>query len=277
MSWGLAFKSSSPTWKRSVHPAIAGGSTIGIQHCYRALTVSNNRLYLEAKSLCGADLSCKMRFMENSSARRSPDVREEIANSISHGLGLILAIVAVPILVFSAMRAGEVRLIVGVSVFGATMVLLYLASTLYHSVTHEPAKNFFRLFDHCAIFVLIAGTYTPFSLGVLRGPWGWTLLGIVWTLAAFGIAVKTISGTRHSWLTMVLYLLMGWLAVVATKPILELVPLPGILLILAGGVAYTGGLAFFAAHRLRYNHFIWHLFVIAGTTCHFFAVLWYAA
>jgi hemolysin III len=215
--------------------------------------------------------------MENSSARRSPDVREEIANSISHGLGLILAIVAVPILVFSAMRAGEVRLIIGASVFGATMVLLYLASTLYHSVTHEPAKNFFRLFDHCAIFVLIAGTYTPFSLGVLRGPWGWTLLGIVWALAIFGIAVKTISGTRHSWLTMVLYLLMGWLAVVATKPILELVPLPGILLILAGGIAYTGGLAFFAAHRLRYNHFIWHLFVIAGTTCHFFAVLWYAA
>ena len=215
--------------------------------------------------------------MENSSAQRSTDLREEIANSISHGLGLVLAIVAVPILVLSAMRAGEVPFIIGASVFGGTMVLLYLASTLYHSVTHESAKQFFRLFDHCAIFVLIAGTYTPFSLGVLRGPWGWTLLGIVWALAIFGIAVKTISGTRHSWLTMVLYLLMGWLAVVATKPILSLVPLPGILLILAGGIAYTGGLAFFAAHRLRYNHFIWHLFVIAGTTCHFFAVLWYAA
>lgn len=202
---------------------------------------------------------------------------EEIANSISHGLGLLLAIVALPILVLSAMRVGNVPFTVGVSVFGATMVLLYLASTLYHSATHEPTKNLFRLFDHCAIFFLIAGTYTPFSLGVLRGPWGWTLLGIVWALAIFGIAVKTIAGTRHSWLTMVLYLLMGWLAVVATKPILALVPLPGILLILAGGIAYTGGLVFFAAHRLRYNHFIWHLFVIAGTTCHFFAVLWYAA
>ena len=108
-------------------------------------------------------------------------VREEIANSISHGLGLVLAIAAVPILVLSAMRAGNVRFVVGVSVFGATMVLLYLASTLYHSVTHEAAKQLFRLFDHCAIFVLIAGTYTPFSLGVLRGTWGWTLLGIVWT------------------------------------------------------------------------------------------------
>ena len=214
--------------------------------------------------------------MESPLAPRSLSVGEEVANSISHGLGLVLAIVAVPILVLSAMRAGN-RSIVGVSVFGGTMVLLYLASTLYHSVTHEAAKRFFRLFDHCAIFVLIAGTYTPFSLGVLRGPWGWTLLGIVWTLALFGIAMKTIAGTRHSWLTMVLYLLMGWLAVVATKPILTLVPVPGILLILAGGIAYTGGLAFFAAHRMRYNHFIWHLFVIAGTTCHFFAVLWYAA
>lgn len=208
---------------------------------------------------------------------RPLDVREEIANSISHGLGLILAIIALPILVLSAMRVGSARFIVGATVFGATTILLYLASTLYHSTTHEPRKNFFRLFDHCAIFILIAGTYTPFSLGVLRGPWGWTLLGIVWSLAIFGIAVKTIAGTRHTWLTMVLYLLMGWLAVVATKPILTLVPVPGILLILAGGIAYTGGLAFFAAHRIRYNHFIWHLFVIAGTTCHFFAVLWYAA
>lgn len=203
--------------------------------------------------------------------------QEEIANSISHGLGLILAIIALPILILSAIEVGQVGFIVGVSVFGATTILLYLASTLYHAITHAPTKQFFRLFDHCAIFVLIAGTYTPFSLGVLRGPWGWTLLGIVWALALFGIGVKMIAGTRHMWLTIVLYLLMGWLAVVATKPILELVPLPGIMLILAGGVAYTGGLAFFAAHRIRYNHLIWHLFVIAGTTCHFFAVLWYAS
>jgi hemolysin III len=215
--------------------------------------------------------------MESSPAQRPLTVREEIANSISHGLGLILAIIALPILVLSAMRVGNVGFVVGASVFGGTTILLYLASTLYHSITHEPAKQFFRLFDHCAIFVLIAGTYTPFSLGVLRGPWGWAMLCIVWALAIFGIAVKTIAGTRHSWLTMVLYLLMGWLAVVATKPILTLVPVPGIFLILAGGIAYTGGLAFFAAHRIRYNHFIWHLFVIAGTTCHFFAVLWYAA
>ena len=203
--------------------------------------------------------------------------REEIANTISHGLGLVLALVAVPVLVVSAMRAGDVRFLIGVSVFGATMVLLYLASTLYHSTTHEAAKQLFRLFDHTAIFLLIAGTYTPFALGVLRGPWGWSMLTAVWTLAIVGITLKIIARTRHSRISIVLYVLMGWLAVVATKPILELIPLPGILLILAGGIAYTGGLAFFAAHRIRYHHFIWHLFVIAGTICHYFAVLWYAA
>jgi hemolysin III len=202
---------------------------------------------------------------------------EEIANSISHGLGLILAIIALPILVVSAMRVGSTHFMVGASVFGATMVLLYLASTLYHSVAHEQTKRLCRLFDHSAIFLLIAGTYTPFTLGVLRGAWGWTLLVIIWALAITGIVVKALPRTRHSWISMVLYLVMGWLAVVAIKPIFQLVPVPGILLIFAGGVAYTSGLAFFAARRLRYSHFIWHLFVIAGTTFHFFAVLWYAA
>ena len=208
---------------------------------------------------------------------RSLPTREEIANSISHGLGLVLALAALPVLILSAMRVGNTRFIVGVSVFGASMVTLYLASTLYHSLTHEGAKHFCRLFDHTAIFLLIAGTYTPFSLGVLNGPWGWSMLAIVWALAIVGITLKIVAGTRHLRITIGLYVLMGWLAVVATKPILMLVPVPGILLILAGGIAYTGGLAFFAAHRIRYNHFIWHLFVIAGTTCHFFAVLWYAA
>jgi hemolysin III len=209
--------------------------------------------------------------------KRSISFEEEIANSLSHGLGLLLALSMVPVLLLSAMRTGDSRFVIGAGVFGATLVLLYLASTLYHSLTHERAKHFFRLVDHCAIFLLIAGTYTPFSLGVLRGPWGWTLLTIIWVLAVAGITLKAIVGVRHSWISIVLYLLMGWLAVVAVKPILMLVPLPGILLILAGGIAYTGGLAFFAAPRLRYGHFIWHLFVVAGTTCHFFAVLWYAA
>ncbi len=211
----------------------------------------------------------------NLNQRRPHHLREEIANSISHGLALVLAIVALPVLILSAVEIGSTGFTIGVVVFGVTIVLLYLASTLYHSLTHERAKQFFRKVDHCAIFLLIAGSYTPFSLGVLRGPWGWTLLTIVWVLAVAGIAMKVVAGHRHWWLSMVLYVVMGWLAVVAVKPILALVPLPGILLILAGGIAYSGGLAFFAAHRLRYNHFIWHLFVMAGTVCHYLAVLWY--
>ena len=203
--------------------------------------------------------------------------REEAANSISHGLGLLLAIVAVPILVIEAVRLGSVQFTVGVCVFGGTLILLYLASTLYHSLTHEAGKSLCRLLDHTAIFLLIAGTYTPFSLGVLRGPWGWSLLAIIWALAILGITLKIRVRTRYSRITIVLYVIMGWLAIVAIKPILLLVPVPGIVLIFAGGIAYTAGLAFFAAQRLRYNHFIWHLFVIAGTTCHFFAVLWYAS
>ena len=208
---------------------------------------------------------------------RPLSIREEIANSISHGLGLLLAIAAVPVLVLAATKAGSGHSIVGVSVFGGTMVLLYLASTLYHSLTHEAAKQLFRLFDHAAIFLLIAGTYTPFSLGVLRGPWGWSMLAAVWTLAIVGITLKIRKTTRHSRISIVLYVIMGWLAIVAVKPMVMLIPVPGIVLIFAGGLAYTGGLAFFAAQRIRYNHFIWHLFVIVGTTCHFFAVLWYAA
>ena len=204
-------------------------------------------------------------------------VSEEIANSISHGLGLVLAIVAVPILVLAAVRAGSVQFIVGASVFGGTMILLYLASTLYHSISHEVTKNMCRVFDHTAIFLLIAGTYTPFSLGVLRGPWGWSLLAVIWTLAIVGITLKIRKRTRHSRITIVLYVIMGWLAIVAVKPMVMLIPVPGLLLIFAGDIAYTGGLAFFAIERIRYNHFIWHLFVIAGTTCHFFAVLWYAS
>ena len=217
--------------------------------------------------------------MENADPvqERPVHIREEVANSISHGLALVLAIGALPILILTAAEVGSTRFTIGAAVFGATIIILYLASTLYHSLTHVRAKQFFRHVDHCAIFLLIAGSYTPFTLGVLHGPWGWTLLTIIWALAVAGIAIKVIAGHRHWWLSMVLYLVMGWLAIVAIKPILTLVPLPGILLILAGGIAYSGGLAFFAAHRLRYNHFIWHLCVIAGTTCHFFAVLWYAA
>lgn len=206
-----------------------------------------------------------------------PSKGEEIANSLSHGAGLVLAIVGAPILIVAAVRYGTTWNTVGVSVFAASMISLYLASTLYHALTHDKAKRFFRILDHSAIFILIAGTYTPFTLGVLRGPWGWTLFGLVWGLALLGLIKKVMFGTRFVWLSVTLYLVMGWLVVIAAPQVMQRIPLSGLAWILAGGIAYTGGVAFFAAHRLRYAHLAWHLFVIAGTTCHFFAVLWYSA
>jgi len=208
---------------------------------------------------------------------RPPTPGEEIANSISHGVGLVLAIVATPILIMAATRYGSMWNMFGVTVFAASMMLLYLASTLYHALTHGTAKRIFRMLDHSAIFLLIAGTYTPFTLGVLRGPWGWTLLGLVWSLAFIGLTFKAVFGHRFAWLSVVLYLTMGWLIVIAAPEVMHRVPPAGLAWILAGGIAYTGGVGFYAAHRVRYAHFAWHLFVIAGTTCHFFAVLWYSA
>jgi hemolysin III len=208
---------------------------------------------------------------------RRPTLGEEIANSLSHGAGLGLAIAGTPILILAAVRYGTAWNTVGVSIFAASMIALYLASTLYHALTHDRAKRFFRVMDHSAIFILIAGTYTPFTLGVLRGPWGWTLLGLIWGLALVGLVKKAIFGARFVWLSVVLYLVMGWLVVIAGPQVWLRVPLMGLVWLLAGGVAYTGGVIFFAAHRIRYTHFAWHLFVIAGTACHFFAVLWYSA
>ncbi|MDX6384706.1 MAG: hemolysin [Blastocatellia bacterium] len=208
---------------------------------------------------------------------RRPSLGEEIANSISHGIGLILAIAATPFLIIAALRYGNTWNMVGVSIFAASMVTLYLSSTLYHALTHDRAKRLFRMFDHSAIFLLIAGTYTPFTLGVLRGPWGWTLLGIIWALAALGLLMKIFWGPRYAWLSVILYLVMGWLVVIAAPQIIRVMPLSGLAWLAAGGVAYTSGVGFYAAHRVRYAHFAWHLFVIVGTVCHFFAVLWYSS
>ena len=209
-------------------------------------------------------------------SRREPSSAEERANSISHGLGLVASLIAAPVLVTTAIRAGGASTIIGSAVFAMTMVGLYLASTLYHSLPETRGKGFFRILDHAAIFLLIAGTYTPFTLGVMRGPWGWTLLLLIWILAITGLILKAVPGTRYSRVSIILYVVMGWLAVIATRPILAQVPMPGILWIVAGGLAYMGGLVFFGMHRLRFNHLIWHLFVLVGTICHFFAVLWYA-
>ena len=209
--------------------------------------------------------------------RRGQSLGEEIANSVSHGLGALAALVAVPFLVAAAVRHGGAANIVGSCLFAGTMVLLYLTSTLYHALPRSKAKRVFRVLDHGAIFLLIAGTYTPFTLGVLQGAWGWTLLGLVWSLAVFGVVMKAVGGVGYPRLSMCLYLGMGWLVVIAVRPLCLHVPLSGVLWLFAGGLAYTAGVAFYAAERVRYSHFVWHLFVLTGTSCHFFAVLWYAA
>lgn len=209
---------------------------------------------------------------------RTQSLGEEIANSVSHGVGLLAAVAAVPVLVVAAVERGGAAGIVGASIFAATMVLLYLTSTLYHALPRNRAKRVFRILDHGAIYLLITGTYTPFTLGVLRGTWGWTLFGLVWGLALAGVVLKAVGGVRYPTLSTCLYLAMGWLALIAVKPLWLHVPMWGLFWLLAGGIAYTMGVAFFAADkRVRYSHFVWHLFVIAGTACHFIAVLWYAA
>ena len=208
---------------------------------------------------------------------RTQSLGEEIANSVSHGVGFLAAVAAAPVLVFSAFQSGGAARIAGASVFAATMVLLYLTSTLYHALPRNRAKRVFQVLDHAAIFLMIAGTYTPFTLGVLRGTWGWTLFGLVWSLALAGVVLTATGGARYPKLRTGLYIAMGWLVLIAVKPLWLRVPPWGLFWLLAGGIAYTGGVAFYAAKRVRYSHFVWHLFVIAGTACHFIAVLRYAA
>jgi hemolysin III len=203
-------------------------------------------------------------------------VGEEIANSVSHGVGFLAIIAVTPVLVIGAIPHGAAS-IVGVSIFAATMAVLYLASTLYHAFPASQAKRAFRVIDHGAIFVLIAGTYTPFTLGILRGAWGWALFGMVWGLALAGVIFKVVGGLRYPRTSTAIYVAMGWLVLVAIQPLWERMPLAGLLWLVAGGVAYTGGVAFYAMKRVRYGHLLWHLSVLAGTTCHFFAVIWYAA
>ena len=203
---------------------------------------------------------------------------EEISNSISHGIGLVAALVGTPFLIIHAARHGNAVFVVGTGIFSATMILLYLASSLYHALPKSKAKRCFRVIEHSAIFLLIAGTYTPLTLGVLRGAFGWTLFGVIWGLAIAGVVLKAFYKTAHPILSTGLYLLMGWLIVVAVVPLFARMSTAGLFWLISGGLSYTAGVAFFATDsRLRYGHLIWHLFVLAGTTCHYFMVLWYAS
>ncbi|MCE0496338.1 MAG: hemolysin III family protein [Methylacidiphilales bacterium] len=206
--------------------------------------------------------------------RRHQSLGEEIANSISHGVGLIGALAAAPILILAATTKGESLTIVAVSIFAAAMILVYTSSMIYHFLPQGRAKRVFLVFDHVAIFLLIAGTYTPFALCVLRGTVGWTLFGLIWGTALVGTITQLVPRLRHPILSVVLYLVMGWMILLFIRQLYEQLPFDGLLWVIAGGLAYTLGVIFYTA-KARYSHFVWHLFTIAGTTCHFFAILWY--
>lgn len=214
-------------------------------------------------------------------AQKSLEVRqwsrgEELANSISHGVGFVAAVVGSPFLFMAAAEHHGVRAFIGMGVFAATTMLLYLSSSVHHWLQPGKAKDFFEVLDHAAIFLMIAGSYTPFSLGILWGPWGWVLMSVIWPLAILGVLLKSIRGLQSKFLTISLYVLMGWMIAIAFKPLLARMPPPGLGLLLAGGLAYTGGLVFYVARRFPYHHLAWHISVLIGTTFHFLVIWRYA-
>lgn len=208
---------------------------------------------------------------------RAQSPGEELANSIVHGAALLASFVALPVLILRATASNDAAHIVGGAIFGTTVIMLYLSSTLYHAWRPGRTKHVFRIMDHSAIYLLIAGTYTPFMIGPLRGPWGWSLLSIIWTLAILGIVAKCTLGCRMPRLSTIVYLAMGWLIVIAMQPFLTHVSPAGIAWLVAGGLCYTAGVVFYVSdQRIRYAHALWHVFVAAGTTFHFIAVLGHA-
>jgi hemolysin III len=206
---------------------------------------------------------------------RIQSVGEEIANSVTHGVGLALSIVGFVVMLVAAVTGGDPWVIVSCAVYGTTLVTLYLASTLYHALARTRARGVMRRLDHSAIYLLIAGTYTPFVLVSLRGPWGWSLFGVTWALAVTGITAKAVLGPRWPIVSTTVYILMGWLVLVAVGPLVRGVPAGAIAWLVAGGLSYTAGVVFFSWERLRFSHAIWHLFVLAGSVCHYVAVLGY--
>ena len=205
--------------------------------------------------------------------RRFP--KEELANSLTHSLGLVLSVAGFVALLVLAILRGSALQIVSCSVYGATLVCLYAASTVYHSVRSRRFKRVLRIIDHSSIYLLIAGTYTPFTLVILRGSWGWTLFGLVWGLSLFGILFKVWFVDHFKIVSPLVYIAMGWLVLIAFKPLLAMVPGGAIAWLLAGGLSYTVGVVFYAWRKLPYNHAIWHVFVLAGSICHYVAVLLY--
>jgi hemolysin III len=200
---------------------------------------------------------------------------EEIAHAATHGLGAVLAIIGLTVIVARAALYGDHWHIAGAAVFGATLVLMYTASTLYHSIPLPRAKKVLRIIDHSTIYFLIAGSYTPFTLVTLHGPWGWSLFGVTWGLALVGVVFKIFSTGRYEKLSLAIYLGMGWCIVIAIKPLWRTLEPGGLVLMALGGLAYTGGVAFYVLDHKRYFHAIWHAFVLAGSVLQYFAVLFY--
>ncbi|WP_163335724.1 hemolysin III family protein [Desulfopila sp. IMCC35008] len=213
--------------------------------------------------------------MTSSSTSQRYTFYEELANSITHGVGLLFAVSALGVLTAFSSVFGTVWHIVSCSVYSATMILMYAASTLYHSIPWPKAKRVLRILDHSAIFLLIAGTYTPFTLVSLNGPWGWSLFGVIWGLAVLGILCEIFLLRKYRFLAVCIYVAMGWTIVVATKPLLSAVPMTGLVLLLIGGLFYTVGIIFYVSRKMPFHHAVWHLFVLAGTVFQFFAILLY--
>lgn len=204
---------------------------------------------------------------------RTQSQGEEIANSITHGIGAMLGIAALVLLVVFAAKRGDAWRVVSFSVYGFTLILLYTMSTLYHAFTGEKVKKFFKIMDHSSIYFLIAGTYTPITLTVMRGAWGWTLFGIIWGLAIVGVLFKVFLINRFRILSVVIYVVMGWMIVIATKPMLMMVPKGMLMWLAIGGLCYTVGVIFYAWRTFPYHHAVWHLFVLGGSISHFFGFL----
>jgi hemolysin III len=200
---------------------------------------------------------------------------EELAHGLSHGIGALLAIAGLTMLVAKAAVWGHARAVVAAAIFGSALVLMYTASTLFHSIPLPATKRVLRVVDHCLVFVLIAGTYTPITLLVLHGAWGWGLFGFTWGLAAFGIVCKLFTTGRFEAVSLVVYLLMGWCGLAAARPLMRAMDGSGLWLLLAGGLCYSAGVIFYSWQRLKYHHAIWHGFVLAGSLCHFFCILLY--
>lgn len=215
----------------------------------------------------------KERFLDKIPLSPKQSTKEEIANAITHGIGVGLAIAGLIVLVVFAARISDTWKVVSFSIYGATMITLFLSSTLYHAFPQPYVKRFFRILDHSSIFLLIAGTYTPVTIGTMRGGWGWTLFGIIWGLTLIGIILKIFAMRKLKWVSTVIYLSMGWIILIAIKPLMNTVSTAFLVWILIGGLAYSLGVIFYVARKMPFHHAIWHIFVLLGCTSHFFAML----